>query len=176
MEDRSICAACGGYCCKRVPGAALPGDFGDGKEMIEARVSTALATGYWAIDWWDGDPREGETEMGRAFFLRPSTKEDAHRRIFRGLWPSEGGGCVFLRSNGCSLEHDQRPFTCRELVPVEGGRGCYSSDEMLKRPGGENSKRVCTLEWLPYQQLLERVGREVEDGYRDKEDAVCATA
>ena len=102
--NEEMCAACGGQCCKRLPGIASPEDFSlpDTTQLIEA-----LKSGKWAVDWWEGN--------NPLYFVRPATK-DAIGELFDPSW---GGECVFLTEKGCSLPHDQRPSGCRLLEPKE---------------------------------------------------------
>lgn len=58
FQAPEICAACGGACCRRAPGIAHPEDFGaPDRADLRRRVEAALASGRWAVDWWEGDPR-----------------------------------------------------------------------------------------------------------------------
>ena len=54
LENKEMCAKCGGRCCKRMPGANSPKDFGLPNESL---LKQALESGNYAIDCWDGDPR-----------------------------------------------------------------------------------------------------------------------
>lgn len=139
-EDKEICAACGGKCCKTLGGAAFPEDilrlFG---EPLEAAVSKALASGDWVIDWWEGDPREGINEIDRGYYVRPRSEGDD------GLFcPSWGGRCLLLTPNGCRLPLHLRPITCRALEPVADGK-------CILHAGG---KREAALAWLGYHSIL----------------------
>jgi hypothetical protein len=65
-ENPAICAPCGGQCCKHMPGAASPEDFGaPDREAMRDRLRTAFDSGLWAIDWWEGDPRDDRTRRGK---------------------------------------------------------------------------------------------------------------
>ena len=140
--EPDICGPCGGKCCKLLPGAALPEDLG--LPSID-RLSAALRSRQWAVDWWEGDPRDDRDEIAQGYFLRPATK-DANRWPLDGSW---GGECVFLRNSGCSLEHDARPAGCRSLEPVMGG-GCVLHAA---------SKREAAVAWLPYhKEIMAAVG------------------
>ena len=130
-----ICGPCGGRCCKGMPGAALPEDFG---LPSTDRLVEALRSQQWAVDWWEGDPRPGRDGCDRAYFLRPATKGATRWP----LDPSWGGACVFLGDGGCTLEHEARPAGCRALEPRWDGK-CWSHAA---------DKREAAVAWLPYRR------------------------
>src|SRR5688572_3980526 len=117
-ENRAACAACGGKCCQRMPGSCYPFDMGETPEQIEKSLREALASGKYAVDWWDGDPRDGfgwETPgyMDRCLYVRPATMM-AGDRVYDASW---GGMCVFFEiGKGCSLSFEKRPFGCKDLM------------------------------------------------------------
>ena len=139
-ERPDLCGPCGGQCCKTAPGAALPEDFGVGTDEFESRIRSALATGRWAIDWWEGDPRDdGDGELDEAYYLRPATVGDEGRK-FHGGW---GGRCTFLGASGCEI-FDNRPSGCRGLEPV-------STDKCVVRRA---SKQDAAIAWIPFSSKL----------------------
>ena len=143
-----ICAPCGGRCCKALPGAAMPEDFGADDAAIRAAMKERLVTGEWSIDWWEGDPRPDTYEADRGYFLRPAT------RAGRGdvFDPSNGGTCVFFEDGkGCRI-FEARPSGCRGLEPVTGNGDCnvrYAS------------KQDAAVAWLPYAAMIVEVGEEL---------------
>ena len=165
--DLETCGRCGGACCKGLPGSAMPEDFGapDLAAMVE-RITAALATGNWTVDWWEGDPEEEEAEYESAFdqflggylaqfaefgapFVRPATtKARGEKRD-----PSFGGRCVFLSdTRGCEI-FDQRPSGCRGLKPRR---------DRVERRGCEvvhSSKQDAAIAWKPYAEMLWRLSR-----------------
>jgi len=145
-----ICTKCGGTCCKQYPGTMSPEDVlkvGKSDDMAEA-VAAVLATGDYAIDWWEGDPRDGHNELDRGYFLRPRVMDD--RRVFSPTW---GGSCVFLTPDvGCRLPALARPTGCRQLEP-QPDNNCIAHD------GG---KHICALSWLPYYAIIEEQGTHFE--------------
>jgi Fe-S-cluster containining protein len=150
----SLCAACGGKCCQRCPGAAFPEDF---EPDVIAGVQAALETGQWAIDWWEGDPREGHDELARAYFVRPSVRGCTD--VFDPSW---GGPCVFLADDGCTLLADERPRGCRMLVPSQGDH-CTTHES-------QQPKRDAALAWLPYREELEKIGLLVKARLKSKKN------
>lgn len=152
MERPDICAECGGYCCKKLPGVAYPSDFGRSARTIREGVLAALRTGKWAIDWWEGDPT-GRDLVDQAFYMRPAVVGEAG--VFHGAW--DGNTCAFLTSTGCELSHDDRPRECRLLVPA---RDPFNPTTACRSPKGV-SKKDASIKWLPYSDLLKEVGNIV---------------
>jgi hypothetical protein len=137
-----ICKACGGRCCQGMPGIAFPEDFGlPATEALKA----AFASGQWAIDWWEGDPRPDQHQYCQVYFVRPAVKgKEGQLRD-----PSWGGACTFLTISGCSLEPEKRPRQCRELEP----------DMTFKCDSHGYGKREAALAWVPYYDILDSIGR-----------------
>ncbi len=135
FERPEVCGPCGGACCKTMPGHAFPSDLG---ADISGELRARLATGKWAIDWWEGDPREGKDELDYAYYLRPATigKEG---QLEDASW---GGQCTFLRDDGCSI-FDQRPTGCRGLEPAPGG-------DPSKCQVRHGTKRDAAIAWIPF--------------------------
>lgn len=143
-----ICSPCGGQCCKRMPGVALPEDFGADEATMRATLAARLASGEWSIDWWEGDPRPGCDEEKRGYFLRPATvlgKGD----VFD---PSDGGACVFLEPTGCRA-FETRPAGCRGLEPDEDGHCTIHYA----------SKREAAIAWLPFAAIVLDVAAGLEE-------------
>jgi hypothetical protein len=98
-ENRAICSACGGKCCKCSPGFAVPRDF------LRMPIFY-LGREYWQVVTHYADSRNWQVVM-------PQTSGG-------GIY----GTCCFLGVLGCVLEWEFRPFECRHLKPVadEDGR------------------------------------------------------
>lgn len=108
-EDKEICRACGGQCCKTVPGAILPGRIG-GEEKLVAMLNS----GNWCV--WDID---------NVLIVRPRVWGQVNVSI--GPWDWSGHGqCVFLGRKGCVLSWEERPDECCGLVPDIWG-SCLST-------------------------------------------------
>jgi len=140
-----LCKACGGKCCQRLGGGAIPDDiirnFGG---LLKDAVRKALQSGDWVVDWWEGDPRglayDSPEYVNRGYYLRPRSKGDS------GLFcPSWGGSCLLLTPTGCKLPPELRPYSCRMIEPVESG------DCILHGDG----KRGAALAWLSHHDLIE---------------------
>ena len=151
-DNHSLCAKCGGLCCKNFPGCVMPS-----KDNPEQQARELLATGNYTVDWWEGDPRKEyscpctccpdemkcDSEecnawrsgyLDRAYYIRPRMQNE-QGTLNRG-WG--GSPCVFLTESGCKLSSDQRPDECQLLEPREGD--CIMHDGA--------SKRGCCVAWI----------------------------
>ena len=137
--NTKICSECGGKCCKAMPGACFPSDFAFPANTT--KLAVALKSGRYAIDWWEGDPREGKDEYSRGFFVRPAVK-GKEGILYDPTWDGE---CTFLDTNGCQLDKNNRPLNCKKLEPVAGGK-CKIHDDA--------SKQGAAIAWLPYYKEL----------------------
>lgn len=151
-----VCAECGGMCCKSLPGITSPEDWGaPDKDQMQTRLTEALGSGRYSIDWWDGDPRKGKhrIRISKGYFVRPATKRNSG-----GIYdPSWVGECVFLADDGCTLEHEQRPLECRYLEPklpaIREKSGCDSHGI---------GKQSMAIAWIPYRKVLKMAAAEAE--------------
>lgn len=149
-ENKAICKKCQGKCCKAYAGIAYPADFDkDLRPMIIAkRIATALKSGQWAIDYWEGDLKGIDCPR----FIRPAHKNAPGKLID----PSWGGECIFLTESGCKLEYTDRPYGCRNLEPITDNckyHGIESNDQ----------KEDAALVWIPYQDIIEKTIKIMED-------------
>jgi len=147
--NEEMCKKCQGRCCKFLPGAYFPEDFGitNSKEFLEI-VHGLIKKGKYAIDWW-----EGYEDYKHGYFIRPATK-GKEGIIFDPAW---GGGepCVFLTDNGCSLKLEDRPTGCRMLEPKSEENGkciCHSG-----------SKKGAADAWWKYYLCFEEVREEINN-------------
>ena len=169
--NTELCSECGGQCCKRHPGAAMPADiiemYGDD---LRTALRNALLTGKWVLDCWEGDPRTRIVDMkwddwdkytlGHVDFPRPRASEDRKGSLFSREW--EPGQCVFLTDEGCELSEDTRPYTCRMLEP--------SVDKCISHDPNEHGKLTCSLAWIEHADLICEVVDEVENSKVGKGD------
>ena len=140
FENKKICTECGGLCCKTMPGACMPSDFGLPGNFD--KLNQALESGKYCIDWWEGDPRENKEEYECGYFVRPATKD----KVGIKHDPSWGGVCCLLNEFGCTLNIADRPFDCRNLEPKTGeGKNCINHGK---------PKVDAAIEWLPYYEKL----------------------
>ena len=162
FDNSELCSACGGKCCKNCPGSAFPIDFGleQGKPPDFSKLSAALNSGRWCIDWWEGDPRptcEQTNKLPQAYYVRPAAK--GHEgKIRHGTWGNIP--CTFLSITGCTLASADRPLQCKMLEP----RPAWHS---VEAPGthcelhGDTDKQAGAIVWIPYWEFL--------DNFRQKE-------
>ena len=137
-ENPSLCSACGGKCCLRMPGIYHPDDLGKTFAEVVIAVDKLLRDGTAQIDWWEGDEPE--------YFVRP-TALDWHANDVRS--PTWGGRCALLTDKGCALSWDRRPHQCRGLIPNPDKPG--ECDE------GIEGKRWYVDAWKPWQTFLANV-------------------
>jgi len=140
LENKELCEKCRGECCKTLPGACYPEDFGLPSDFT--KLDTALSSRRYAIDWWEGDPREGKDELPCGYFIRPATKD----KIGILHDPSWGGECTFLTKTGCELLADNRPLNCKKLEPKKT-KPCLIHND--------SGKRQAAIAWIPYHKKLE---------------------
>lgn len=152
--NAAICAKCGGQCCKQLPGACHPSDFGVPGADGEQRLRAALASGKYAIDWWEGDVRGylyGHPEYrDRCFFVRPACKRH-EGELFENAWT---GMCTFYDvTKGCALKLEERPTECRMLEP-----GDHDQGQVCR--GHSGGKEQSVREWLTFTEILDAISEE----------------
>lgn len=146
-----LCAACKGKCCTKTPGLYLPEDFKE--ELTPEFIVKLLDTGKISIDYYIGDPKEdiytsiAMDDFADRYYLRP--------RITDGpaINGSSLGTCInWTKEKGCSLTEDERPYQCRMLKPSVDSDGLHDCTYLP----GEKTKREVIIEWLPYQEVLNK--------------------
>lgn len=142
----SMCKDCGGICCKRIPGACFPSDFGTSKEEVLKNLREALRTHLYSIDWYNFE------DCKRGYYVRPRTK--LIHKFAEGDFPewqlydySWGGECIFHTNDGCKLEPEKRPTQCRMLEPAE--------PHCISHSG--SSKLDAYKAWKDYQEELDEI-------------------
>lgn len=152
-ENPSMCTECGGNCCKNYAGGAIPSEFGaPSKPVMMYKIWRALASGLWAVDSWEGDPRPDIDELSETMYLRPA-HTNAISKVMDRSW---GGTCVFWDNDGgCSLSWDERPAVCRDLVPnYLSTAGCFNNEQY--------TKGAVALAWIPYQDIIAEAADAVQ--------------
>ncbi|HEX2065201.1 MAG TPA: hypothetical protein VHI93_00160 [Candidatus Thermoplasmatota archaeon] len=166
-EDAATCRACGGQCCKTLPGAYLPDQLG------EARLREGLASGRLVLAWWDGDPRPeaacfdvdcggecprctAEGRLLRAYYVRPRNAS-SRPGVFDA---SANGACTLLGPAGCTLAFGDRPAGCQNLLPNRAEPGNCTEYAVPTR----SFKHHAALAWVPHQDLLLRLARGAGPG------------
>lgn len=163
-----ICKACGGYCCKHVPGIYHPKDIERiyGEPISSDIILKMFMEGKTAVDLYEGDPRPENKRYwdadgnivyplgtGHAYicFLRPKGIQALHK-LLDATWGSNP--CVhFKDGHGCQLPTEHMPLQCRALVPHIR----HSADGFPVCGHHENekaSKQDLSVAWIPYQDLI----------------------
>lgn len=157
FSDAALCNECGGNCCKRMPGSTHPAEWGETDDEKIANLADAFASGLWAIDWWEGDPRsddadfDTDAECVNGYFVRPGiVGHSAH--VFGLRHAAWSGVCRMLQPTGCELRHDMRPIECRGLEPqpveIRKVRGC-GTDATL-----DTGKRANASAWMDFHHVI----------------------
>jgi hypothetical protein len=134
--------------------------------MME-RLTEALASGLYVIDWWEGDPRGPEylgERLGHADYIRPAAVNG--RGMRDAAWGGLFGGSVCVlwsKESGCSLSHDARPLECRKLEPKSSPNGECKSHE---KPGFKHMKHENAVAWIPYHDVIEAAEEMAEKRLR----------
>jgi hypothetical protein len=145
-ENRSICARCGGACCKTQPGIDHPAPYlatADPAGTLAAR----LGTGTWVLSlhpWRDSTSDSWEA----LYYPRPATvTEQATRSI---LAQSDDAPCALLTADGCALPFAERPYLCQVLAP-DPAFACSAPW----------SKRDAALAWRDQQMIVHAAVRRL---------------
>jgi Fe-S-cluster containining protein len=136
----------------------MPEDFGAGTDAFESRIKSALASGRWAIDWWEGDPRSRKQRKGwrrvqQAYYLRPATRSN-EGELFD---PSRGGRCTFHKDHGCSI-FPSRPSGCRGLAPRPEPERMFHGCRVI-----HSSKQDAAIAWIPFTETLLRAADRAQE-------------
>ncbi len=141
-ENPSVCAKCGGKCCKHYGGLFHPKDF---EEISEEALIKIIDKGGISIDWLEPDEDFGYGQ--RIYFLRMRHVDAAV------IDPAFMGTCVHLTPTGCDLPFDQRAYGCKSLEvddEMNCSKGCYD-------------KYMAAADWLAYQDELKALMDHYED-------------
>jgi hypothetical protein len=156
-EDRATCGACGGKCCKTLPGAFLP------EQLDDDALRSGLRAGRLVLAWWDGDPRPGKAcfdvdctgqcarctdtdRLRRAYYVRPRNV-NSRPGAFDA---TQAGACALLGPAGCTLDFATRPAGCQNLLVNRAEPGnCH---EYAIATG--SFKHYAALAWVPHQERL----------------------
>ena len=133
-ENKSMCAGCGGKCCKKLAGFYHPEQVLDLIKNIAADVRLGVTHQVDCLD------RTADTDYNDVFMVRPCHTNSTGETVDR----SWGGTCVNLGQNGCKFAFEERPKMCQDLVPslpisCASGTDKYAMAEI----------------WKPYQHYFE---------------------
>ena len=138
----NICIPCGGACCKMNPGITAPEQWGIDSAMRISALRGALASGKYAVDWWEGGT-EPDGALDEVYFVRPAVKGETN--VFHGA--GRNRVCTFFEQvSGCTLAAAQRPDMCLAVVPTVNGK-CDVAGPFIH----ENAKGDYAHRWQPYQ-------------------------
>ncbi|HUR61006.1 MAG TPA: hypothetical protein VM286_01410 [Candidatus Thermoplasmatota archaeon] len=162
-EDLATCRACGGQCCKTLPGAYLP------DQLTPQRLKEGLEQGNLVLAWWDGDPRPGKAcfdvdcdgscprctdpeRLRRAYYVRPRNVA-SRPGVFDA---STNGACTLLGAEGCTLTFGQRPAGCQNLLANKEEPGNCTEYAVPTK----SFKHYAALAWVPHQGMLLRLANK----------------
>jgi hypothetical protein len=156
-EDLATCRACGGQCCKTLPGAYLP------DQLTEQQLGDGLRAGKLVLAWWDGDPRPDKTcfdidcdgscprcmdpdRLRRAYYVRPRNVASPSGPFD----PTTNGACTLLGPTGCTLPFDTRPSGCQNLLANKANPGDCNDYAVPTK----SFKHYAAVAWVPHQERL----------------------
>lgn len=151
-ETKSICSLCKGECCKDCSGIMFPQDLG---EITVDLLIRMFEEGY-QFDYWEGNPMKDKRRgRGKTFYyIRPQHTNSKNIIIN----PTYQGVCIFLTEKGCSKKFKERPTQCRALVASKfEDKGCTYSEKF--------SKRNASISWLPYNVIILKAIKKLEEKY-----------
>jgi len=139
-ENKVLCAACGGKCCRIAVGVCSPDDFPGG----EGQITEAVKSAKFIIDNFEGLLTDDTNEITVTYLVRPARNEK--------------GGCVLWTETGCELEYAQRPYTCRMFEPSDAV-AVVLTKSVVKCACANHGKdfRALALDWLKYADLLKKL-------------------
>ena len=135
LENKELCSACEGICCKNMGCHYSPDDFSD---LSFEGLKKEIDKGYISIDWWDYLEFEGK-EYERGYFLR------VRNEYAPIVDPSWEGVCILLTEDGCPLSFEERPKGARLLIPsVNKCKSLYTKEDSC-------------IDWIKYHDILEKL-------------------
>lgn len=148
-ENSEKCSACGGKCCKRMPGFYVPDNFKP-EQLTKDGIIDLIKNQKITIDAYEDE------DYSLYPFLRPRASTD---KCYGNL--SYGGTCLHLTATGCDLDFEHRPYGCRLLDP----NACATEQSVI-------NKEQISEYWLDYVEVLFEVINELNlnltsNTYRD---------
>ena len=146
--NTSICAKCGGACCKVCGCHFSPDDF---QEISFESLKKEIENGYISIDYVDGEMIHSDNGV---YILRVRNQDSPIvDMLFRGRVQ-----CILLGKNGCKLDYEHRPTGGKLLIPDSISIVKHKMQCMNKY-----SIRDCCYEWLPHKKILYQLVQYFED-------------
>lgn len=143
-EHQTLCARCGGQCCRTRPGIEAPERFLALPDPAAA-LATLLSQTEWVLETHYGVPyTPGVTapDPDRIIqYPRPATMSEQGKD---SVDITAADDCIYLTPTGCSLAFEARPRMCRELIPDS----CFECET----PWG---RREAALAWLHHQDIIQ---------------------
>jgi hypothetical protein len=142
------CRECRGDCCRSLPGATEPLQWGKTKPTRIMKLANAFTSGFFIVDrlpvehLHKKDTKDVIDDW--VFYVRPATTEEADRSVLPSspVWyGGERGPCCYLTENGCSLLAKARPTECRDLIPHMNHRSCSN----------KKRREDYVALWIPFQ-------------------------
>lgn len=147
----SICAECGGECCKRCGCEFSPDDF---EEISFEFLKKEIEKGFITIEMIDSD---GYELQDSTLILRMRNKNSP---IVDSQWKKTP--CILFTEKGCKLDYAHRPTGGKLLRPSEEKTGTIFR---RRRCSSTYSIESCCYEWWPHQKVL----YELAEYFKDKD-------
>jgi len=142
-EHRTLCARCGGQCCRTRPGIEAPERFLAQPDPAAA-LAALLIQNEWGLETHYGVPyTPGVTAPDPDRIIKYPRPLTIGEQDSENTDPSRSDDCIYLTPTGCSLTFEARPRMCRELVPDS----CFECES----PWG---RREAALAWLLHQDMV----------------------
>lgn len=138
-ENLSLCAQCGGACCRTQPGIDHPERFLAAADPT-GLLASLLADHNWVLSlhpWRD----EESGDWLALYYPRPAKNSELATNSQLAL--DDTSPCVFLTPTGCRLTFAERPYLCQTLEPM--------AEDACHSPWG---KRDAAIAWRPHQELI----------------------
>lgn len=139
LEDKDLCKACGGMCCKKSGCDYYVTDF---KTIDKGTILKALETGEISIT---STFISNGNKLKPFLYLRARNKDRDIVDLF-----SMKKECSMLTSTGCSYDLEHRPSGGVNLIPkrnILGRFTCYQLNNQYRE----------IIKWAPYQNLLGKI-------------------
>lgn len=141
--DHLQCKVCGGKCCKETGCMFSPHDF----RYISSfeKMRNLLAQGFISI------VSIYPMESGLDEPIRVLKMRNKYAKVLDDRPDLANGGCIALESDGCPFTDEDRPYGGRILIPEKAyGKTCSRG----------YSHRKAAEDWLPYQELVDKLSEE----------------
>ena len=164
VEDKNICAKCGGYCCKKSGCGYVVSDF---KSLKYDDLKSLLDEGNISIknvSVVNGVDREGRAKNIRnTLVLKARSVDKDVVDLF-----SASTQCKMLKKDGCAYDLANRPTLGKLRIPVENMK-CYQKFDTNK----------VVKDWERYGDVLKKLvktytGKSAEEVFKEQYVATCA--